>query len=113
MMTHNNGQLVAQNGFVEQVVETDADACNLIGIGWSDAAPGGIYTIGTSGRIFHFVQNFMVWHNYMCTIRYQQIVGIDGMLLEISEFGEQILWIDGGSSTHNANAGRIEDTAGY
>src|SRR5438477_594005 len=96
---------------MQQIVETDADACNFIGISRADAAPGRIDAIGSSGLIFHFIQNFMIWHNNMSAIRDKQVVDSNRMLLEIVKFGEQILWIDGGSSSHNADAGWIEDTA--
>src|SRR5215831_5571628 len=92
-------------------MDTDADTCYFVGIGWTNAAPSRIDAVCTTRDILYPIQQFMIGHHYMCTIRDKEICTRNALFCQTVQLFQQCWRINDRPRTHNTGTVRVENTA--
>src|SRR5579864_6810095 len=94
---------------MQQIKEAYADPCHLVSVGWSNTTPSCPHSISSTGLILKTIEQLMIRHHNMSTIRNKQIVDSNPLSLYTHQFIKHAVWIDNSTSSHNTQTGWVKN----
>ena len=109
---HGGVDAVGEVVVVEEVAHTDAVAGGFVHIGGADALSGGADGGGAAGLFLEVVQEDVVGHNDVGAVADEEVVGVDALLLEGGDFGEEDIGVDDDAVADDAGDAGPADAGG-
>jgi hypothetical protein len=112
LLLENDVQLRAEDLRIEQVLDTQADAGRLVGVGRTDAALGRAEGVLTEEAFGHPVEFLVVRHDQVRVTGDDDARDVDTLLREYVQLGEEYRGIDDDPVTDDRSQMRVEHAGG-
>lgn len=102
--------LLLQDRLVVEVLDTDTDTVDLVGVGRADAPAGGADLPLAEEPFRHLVDGGVIRRDQMRVTADQQLGRVHAAVVQPAQLGEQDRWVDDDSVTDHRSALRREDS---